>query len=47
MLQNEEVKILWDFKIQINKHLANNIPCRYKSGWKEAGEVDWYDNIRR
>ena len=26
VLQNEEVKILWDFKIQTNKHLAHNIP---------------------
>ena len=26
MLQNEEVKILWDFKIQTDKHLAHNIP---------------------
>ena len=25
MLQNEEVKILWDFKIQTDKHLAHNI----------------------
>ena len=26
VLQNEEVKILWDFKIQTDKHLAHNIP---------------------
>ena len=26
MLQNEEVKILWDFKIQTGKQLAHNIP---------------------
>ena len=26
VLQNEEVKILWDFKIQTAKHLAHNIP---------------------
>ena len=26
MLQNEEVKILKDFKIQTDKHLAHNIP---------------------
>ena len=26
MLQNEEVKILWDFKIETDKHLAHNIP---------------------
>ena len=25
-LQKEDVKILWDFKIQTNKHLAHNIP---------------------
>ena len=24
--QNEEVKILWDFKTQTDKHLAHNIP---------------------
>ena len=26
VLQNVEAKILWDFKIQIDKHLAHNIP---------------------
>ena len=26
MLQNEEVKIMWDFKIQTDKHLAYIIP---------------------
>ena len=26
VLQNEKVKILWDFKIQTDKHLAHNIP---------------------
>ena len=26
VLQREDVKILWDFKIQTNKHLAHNIP---------------------
>ena len=26
MLQSEEVKIPWDFKIQTDKHLAHNIP---------------------
>ena len=26
VLQNEEVKILWDFKIQTDKHLVYNIP---------------------
>ena len=26
VLQNEEVKILWNFKTQIDKHLAHNIP---------------------
>ena len=26
MLQNEVVKILWDFKIQTDKHLTHNIP---------------------
>ena len=26
VLQNEEVKILWDFKILTNKHLAHNMP---------------------
>ena len=26
MLQNAEVKILWDFNIQTDKHLAHNIP---------------------
>ena len=26
MLQNEEVKILWDLKIQTHKHLAHSIP---------------------
>ena len=26
MLQNEEVKILWDFKIQTGKQMAHNIP---------------------
>ena len=26
VLQNEEVKILWDFKIQTDKNLAHNIP---------------------
>ena len=26
MLQNEDVIILWDFKIQIDKHLTHNIP---------------------
>ena len=26
VLQNEDVKVLWDFKIQIDKHLAHNIP---------------------
>ena len=26
VLQKEDVKILWDFKIQIDKHLAHNIP---------------------
>ena len=26
VLQSEEVKILWDFKIQKDKHLAHNIP---------------------
>ena len=26
VLQNEEVKIFWDFKIQTDKHLAHNIP---------------------
>ena len=26
MLQNEEIKILWDFKIQKDKYLAYNIP---------------------
>ena len=26
VLQKEDVKILWDFKIQMNKHLAHNIP---------------------
>ena len=26
VLQNEEVKILWDFKIQTDKHLGHNIP---------------------
>ena len=25
MLQNEEVNIFWDFKIQTDKHLAHNI----------------------
>ena len=25
VVQNEEVKILWDFKIQTDKHLAHNI----------------------
>ena len=25
-LQNDEVKILWDFKIQTDKHLAHSIP---------------------
>ena len=37
MLQNEKVKILWDFKIQIDKHLAHNIPditvVEKKQGW--------------
>ena len=26
VLQTEKVKILWDFKIQMDKHLAHNIP---------------------
>ena len=26
VLQNDEVNILWDFKIQTDKHLAHNIP---------------------
>ena len=26
VLRNEEVKILWDFKIQTDKYLAHNIP---------------------
>ena len=26
VLQNEEINILWDFKIQTDKHLAHNIP---------------------
>ena len=26
VLQKEDVKILWDFKIQMDKHLAHNIP---------------------
>jgi hypothetical protein len=26
VLQNDDVKILWDFKIQTDKHLAHNIP---------------------
>ena len=26
MLQNEEIKILWDSKIQTDKHLAHSIP---------------------
>ena len=26
VLQNNEAKILWDFKIQTDKHLAHNIP---------------------
>ena len=26
VIQNEEAKILWDFKIQTDKHLAHNIP---------------------
>ena len=26
VLQKEKVKILWDFKIQMDKHLAHNIP---------------------
>ena len=26
VLQNKEVKILWDFKIQTDKHLAHNVP---------------------
>ena len=26
VLQNEDIKILWDFKIQTDKHLAHNIP---------------------
>ena len=26
VLQKEEVKILWDFKIHTDKHLAHNIP---------------------
>ena len=26
VLQNEEVKILWDFRIQTDKHLAHNMP---------------------
>ena len=26
VLQKEDVKILWDFKIQSDKHLAHNIP---------------------
>ena len=26
VLQNEEVKIFWDFKIQTDKHQAHNIP---------------------
>ena len=25
VLQNEKVKILWDFKIQTDKHLAHNV----------------------
>ena len=25
-LQNEEVKIIWDFEIQADKHQAHNIP---------------------
>ena len=25
-LQNEDINILWDFKIQTDKHLAHNIP---------------------
>ena len=26
VLQNKDIKILWDFKIQTDKHLARNIP---------------------
>ena len=26
VLQKEDIKILWDFKIQTDKHLAHNIP---------------------
>ena len=26
VLQKEDVKILWDFKIQTDKHLTHNIP---------------------
>ena len=40
MLQNEEDKFLWDFKIQIDKHLAHNIPDITKVEKKQVWLID-------
>ena len=40
MLQNEEVKILWDFKIQTDKHLAYNIPDLTEVEKKQMSLID-------
>ena len=40
MLQNEEVKILWDFKIQADKHLAQNIPDKTVVEKKQVWLID-------
>ena len=40
VLQNEEVKILWDFKIQTNKNLAQNIPDVTVIEKKQAWLID-------
>ena len=40
MLQNEEVKILWDFKIQTDKHLAHKISDLTVVKKKQAWLID-------
>ena len=40
MLQNKEVKILWDFKIQTDKHLAHTIPDKTVVEKKQVWLID-------
>ena len=40
VLQNKEVKILWDFKIQTDKHLAHTIPDKTVVEKKQVWLID-------